>query len=179
MKKAVVGIVEAKPLADAIVSELSRIGFANDQVSVLLPDKAGRGDFIHERSTKAPEGAVIGGAALGGLGGVLGLIAGIGAVAIPGLGPFIAAGPLLSILSGAGAGAAIGGIVGALVGMGIPELEAKVYEGKLVGGNILIAVHTDSVEEAKRARQVIARGGAHDVSQVVEERLPHPHPLGP
>jgi len=143
MKKAVIGIVDNVSQAEAMVDELQRtphIGI-ND-ISVLLPDKRATHDFAHEHNTKAPEGAVTGASAGGILGGTLGLLAGIGALAIPGIGPLIAAGPVLAALSGAAAGAAVGGISGALVGMGIPEIEARSYEGKLRGGNILIAVHT-------------------------------------
>ena len=132
----------------------------------------GTKDFAHEHNTKAPEGAVAGVAGGGVVGGTIGLLAGIGALAIPGLGPFIAAGPLMAALSGAAAGAALGGVAGALVGMGIPELEAKKYEGKLRGGNVLLAVHVDDSAQQKRAEQVMKTGGAHDVSAVGESSVP-------
>src|SRR6185503_3754345 len=130
------------------------VGFTPNDVSVLFPDKQGTKDFAHEHNTKAPEGAVAGAGTGGVLGGTIGLLAGIGALAIPGLGPFIAAGPLMAALSGAAAGAAVGGITGALIGLGIPEIEAKKYEGKLRGGNILLAVHVDSSEEESRVSEI-------------------------
>src|SRR5215213_771282 len=130
-KKSVIAIVDNSSQADSVVSSLQASGISPSQISVLSPDKRGTKDFAHEHNTKAPEGAVAGAGAGGMLGGTLGLLAGIGALAIPGLGPFIAAGPLLATLSGVAAGATVGGVTGALVGMGIPEVEAKRYEGKL------------------------------------------------
>lgn len=130
MKKAVMCIVGTSEKVELVVNRLHRAGFTTNDISVLFPDKTGTRDFAHEHSTKAPEGA-IGGAGMGGVvGGTLGLLAGIGALAIPGLGPFIAAGPIMAALSGVGVGATVGGIAGALVGMGIPEIEAKRYEGR-------------------------------------------------
>src|SRR5688500_17931935 len=139
MKKAVIGILDSHAQAETVVDTLTREGFATNDISVLFPDKRGGQDFAHEHSTKAPEGAVAGVVAGSVIGGTLGLLAGIGALAVPGIGPLIAAGPVMAALSGAAAGAAVGGITGALVGMGIPEVEAKVYEGKVRGGNILVA----------------------------------------
>lgn len=127
--KAVLGLVSNHAQAEAIVDDLRNSGFANNDISALFPDKTGSRDFAHEHNTKAPEGAVAGASAGGAIGGTLGLLAGIGALAIPGLGPFIAAGPILAALSGVAAGAAVGGITGALIGMGIPELEARQFEG--------------------------------------------------
>src|SRR5688500_18842465 len=144
--KTVLGVVETQMQAESIVNALQTAGFRLNDVSALFPDKQGTKDFAHEKNTKAPEGAVTGAAGGGLLGGTIGLLAGIGALAIPGLGPFIAAGPLMAALSGAAAGATLGGLTGALVGMGIPEIEAKVYDGKVRGGNILIAVHVESPE---------------------------------
>src|ERR1700742_4582271 len=135
MKKAIIGISDSSERAEAVLENLKAAGIRSDNVSVLLPDKSGTKDFAHEHNTKAPEGAVAGAGAGGALGGTLGLLAGIGALPIRGLGPFIAAGPLMAALSGAAAGAAVGGLTGALVGMGIPEMEAKQYEGKIRGGN--------------------------------------------
>src|SRR5687768_17343989 len=132
MKASVMGIVETRDQAETILGALQQIGIASSDISILFPDKAGTRDFAHEHHTKAPEGAVAGASAGGVLGGAIGLLAGVGALAIPGLGPFIAAGPLMAALSGAAAGATAGGIVGALVGLGIPEIEAKHYEGKLI-----------------------------------------------
>ena len=175
--KSVIGIVETEPQAESIVSTLQSSGFAPTDISVLLPDKRGTRDFAHEHNTKAPEGATAGAAGGGVVGGTLGLLAGIGALAIPGLGPFIAAGPLMAALSGAAAGAAVGGIAGALIGMGIPELEAKRYEGKLRGGNLLIAVHVENSEQQKRAEETLKRGGAHDVSATSDASVPRDKPV--
>ncbi len=173
MKKAVIGIVDSVVQAEAVVGELQRTaGIGVNDISVLLPDRRASHDFAHEHHTKAPEGAVTGASAGGLLGGTLGLLAGIGALAIPGVGPLIAAGPVMAALSGAAAGAAVGGISGALVGMGIPEIEAKTYEGKLRSGNVLIAVHTDSADEQKAAREILKRGGAHDIDTTAETSLP-------
>ena len=170
--KTVIGIVDTEAQAEQVVSALQGAGIAPADVSALLPDKRGTKDFAHEHHTKAPEGAVVGAAGGGALGGTLGLLAGVGALAIPGLGPFIAAGPLLAALSGAAAGAAVGGVAGALVGLGIPELEAKKYEGKLKGGNILLAVHVDSSDEQKRVEEILKRSNAHDISATSEASVP-------
>jgi hypothetical protein len=172
MTKAVIGIVETYGQAEAIVAQLQRGGFSTDDISVLFPDKQGTRDFAHEKSTKAPEGATVGVSAGGVIGGTLGLLAGIGALAIPGLGPFIAAGPIMAALSGAAAGAAVGGVAGALIGLGIPEIEAKKYEGKVRGGNILIAVHTESSQGRKAAEDALERCGAHDISTKSEVAVP-------
>jgi hypothetical protein len=172
MKTTVMGIVETREQAEIILGTLQQAGIAPSDVSILFPDKGGTRDFAHEHNTKAPEGAVAGTATGGVLGGTLGLLTGIGALAIPGLGPFIAAGPLMAALSGAAAGAAMGGVVGALVGMGIPEIEAKRYEGKVKGGNILIAVHVETSEARDRVRQVLKDRGAHDVTGTSEASVP-------
>lgn len=176
MKKAVMCIVQRQDQAEAIVSQLQRTGFTPNDISVLFPDKQGTKDFAHEHNTKAPEGAVAGAGTGGVLGGTIGLLAGIGALAIPGLGPFIAAGPLMGALSGAALGAGVGGLAGALIGMGIPEVEAKMYEGKIKGGNLLIAVHTESAEQRKRAEEVFKSMRADDISTVTETSVPHSHP---
>jgi uncharacterized protein YcfJ len=170
--KVVIGIVDGEVQAENIVQRLTQQGFSNSDISVIFPDKSGTRDFAHEHNTKAPEGAVAGGVTGGVVGGTIGLLAGIGALAIPGLGPFIAAGPLMAALSGSAAGAAVGGITGALIGLGIPEIEAKKYEGKLRGGNVLIAAHVDSSDEEKLAKDVFAREGAHDVSSTSEASVP-------
>lgn len=172
MKKAVIGIIDTTSRAEAIVSELERAGFQTSDISVLFPDKSGTRDFAHEKNTKAPEGAIAGASTGGVVGGALGLLAGIGALAIPGLGPFIAAGPLMAALSGAAAVATVGGIAGALIGVGIPELEAKRYEGKIRGGNILIAVHVENGDAQKRAEQVLHAQSAHDISSTSEASVP-------
>jgi len=174
MKKAVMCIVQRPDQAESIVSQLQTSGFTPNDISVLLPDKKGTRDFAHEHNTKAPEGAVAGAGTGGVLGGTIGLLAGLGALAIPGLGPFIAAGPLMGALSGAAMGAGVGGLAGALIGMGIPEIEAKKYEGKIKGGNILIAVHTDAPEERKRAEGVFKNARAEDIVAVTEQSVPGP-----
>ena len=176
MKKAVMCIVQRQDQAEAIVNQLQTAGFTPNDISVLFPDKTGTKDFAHEHNTKAPEGAVAGAGTGSVLGGTLGLLAGIGALAIPGFGPFIAAGPLLAALSGAAIGAGVGGFTGALIGMGIPEIEAKKYEGKIRGGNILIAVHTESAEARKRAEEIYETARAEDISTVTEAAVPAGHP---
>src|ERR1700675_4888895 len=152
MKTSVYCIATTEGQADRIVRELQTVGFANDDISVLFPDTRGSRDLGHEKHSKAPEGVTTGASTGGILGGALGWLAGIGTLAIPGVGPFIAAGPILAALSGAAIGGTVGGVTGALVGLGIPELEAKRYEGKIKDGNILISVHTDSSEEITRAK---------------------------
>ena len=164
MKNTVIGIVESQVQAERIVDELQTNGVAVSDISVLFPDKRGTKDFAHEHNTKAPEGAIAGVGAGGAVGGTLGLLAGIGALAIPGVGPLIAAGPLMAALSGVAAGAAVGGVTGALIGLGIPEIEAKTYDGKIRGGNILIAAHTTNGDNERRAKQVLEKNGAHDIS---------------
>ena len=172
MNKAVMCIVQTRPQAEAIVQDLQAAGFSSNDISVLFPNKEGTKDFAHEHNTKAPEGAVTGASAGGVVGGTLGLLAGIGALAIPGIGPFIAAGPLLAALSGAAAGATVGGITGALIGMGIPEIEAKRYEGKVKGGNLLISVHTETDDQQKRAEQLFKRAQAEDICSTTEAAVP-------
>jgi hypothetical protein len=171
MEKAVFGIAQTESQAANIVDQLRAAGFSNNDISVLFPDKQGTKDFAHEQHTKAPEGAATGAGTGGVLGGVFGWLVGIGSLAIPGLGPFIAAGPIMAALSGAAAGAAIGGISGALIGMGIPEYEAKRYEGKVKSGNILISVHTEDSNERARAKDIFERSGAEDISYTGEARV--------
>jgi tetrahydromethanopterin S-methyltransferase subunit C len=146
---------------------------------VLLPDKQGTRDFAHEKNTKAPEGSAVGATAGGTIGGALGLLAGIGSLAIPGLGPLIAAGPILATLSGGAAGAAVGALTGALIGLGIPEIEAKQYESKIKGGNILISVHAESSEQRSNAKQVLERCGASDVVTTGEKGVPSKQQAAP
>jgi len=172
MNKAVIGIVQTVAHAERIVGNLRSSGLRTEDISVLFPNRSGSKAFAHEQHTKAPEGGVGGAGAGGVLGGTLGLLAGIGALAIPGLGPFIAAGPLMAALSGVAAGATVGGITGALIGLGIPEIEAKVYEGKIRGGNVLIAVHSPDAEMRKRATESMKADGAQDVSTVQEATVP-------
>ncbi|MDB6122085.1 MAG: hypothetical protein JWQ71_1078 [Pedosphaera sp.] len=163
-RKSVFCIAQSDAQAINIVQQLKTAGFRPDDISVLFPDKQGTRDFAHEQQTKAPEGAVTGASTGGVLGGALGWLAGIGALAIPGVGPFIAAGPIMAALGGAAVGAAVGGITGALVGMGIPEYEAKRYEGKIRSGNILISVHSDTAKNADKARTIFEKAGAQDIS---------------
>lgn len=170
--KAVFCIVPDVSRASRLVGELQSAGFSNNDISVLMPDKATTRDFAHKHATKAPEGAATGGAAGGVLGGALGLLVGIGSLAIPGAGPFIAAGPLMSMLGGAAVGAAVGGLAGTLVGLGLPEYEAKRFEGKISGGNILISVHSDQPEETRRAKEIFERGGAEDIAIAGEANVP-------
>ncbi len=171
-KKSVIGLVGSQLRAEGIVAELQRQGFSASDISVLFPDKRGTRDFAHEQHTKAPEGAVVGAGAGGLIGGTLGLLAGIGALAIPGVGPFIAAGPIMAALSGAAAGATAMGIAGALVGMGIPEIEAKQYEGKIRDGNILLSVHVGDSEKRTHAKSILENGGASEVKVIGEESVP-------
>src|SRR5438552_17784064 len=170
-KKSVFCLVSDEGQACRVIEDLQGAGFSNSDISVLLPDKSGTKDFVHEKGTKAPEGATTGGVAGGVLGGALGWLAGIGSLAIPGLGPFIAAGPIMAALSGAAVGAAAGGIVGALAGMGIPEYEAKRYEGKVKEGNILISVHSDNSEETKKAKEIFERDGGCDIATAGESSV--------
>jgi hypothetical protein len=152
------------------VEALKAAGFSNNDVSVLFPENQGTKDFAHEKNTKAPEGATTGAGTGAVLGGGLGWLVGIGALAIPGLGPFIAAGPIVAALAGVGVGGAIGGLTGALIGMGIPEYEAKRYEGRVKDGGILLSVHSDTSEEIKRAKEILERTGAQDISSTGEAR---------
>ena len=163
-KKAVFCIARDVTQAGRIVDDLKVAGFSNNDISVLLPDKGTTRDFAHEHNTKAPEGAATGGAAGGVLGGALGWLVGVGSLAIPGVGPFIAAGPLMAALGGAAVGGAVGGLLGGLVGLGIPEFEAKRYEGKIRGGNVLVSVHSETSDETKRAKAIFERAGAEDIS---------------
>ncbi len=172
MKKAVFCTATTQTQAETIVNQLRAAGFVDNDISVLFPDKRGTRDFAHEHNTKAPEGAVAGAGTGGLLGGTLGLLAGIGVLAIPGLGPFIAAGPIMAALSGAAAGATVGGVTGALVGMGIPEIEAKHYEGKLRDGNILVSVHTEDSKQRDAAKAIFERSGAKDVASTTEAHAP-------
>jgi hypothetical protein len=168
VEKAVFGIAKNEPQAVVIANALKAAGFSNNDVSVLFPDKSGTRDFAHEQHTKAPEGAAAGAGTGAVLGGAFGWLVGIGALAIPGVGPFIAAGPIMAALAGAGVGAAAGGLTGALVGMGIPEYEAKRYEGRVKDGNILMSVHTRNGEERDRAKEIFKNAGAEDISYTGE-----------
>lgn len=162
--KSVYAIATSEGQANQIVDSLTNSSFSANDISVLFPDKDSTHEFSHEKNTKAPEGGLTGAATGGVLGGALGLLAGIGALAIPGVGPFIAAGPLLAALSGAAAGATVGGIAGGLIGLGIPELEAKRYENRLAEGNILISVLAVSGDDVTRAKKILDNAGAEDIS---------------
>src|SRR3954447_19179230 len=167
---AVFGIYPDRVSVEEAVEHLRNAGFRGTDVSVLFSDNQGTKDFAHEKNTKAPEGATTGAAAGGLAGGVLGWLTGIGALAIPGLGPLIAAGRIVAALAGAGALGAVGGIIGALSGMGIPEYEAKRYEGRIREGGILLSVHCDSADWVKRAKEILDLTGAQDVASAGEER---------
>jgi len=171
-EKAVFGIARSESQAAKIANDLKAAGFSENDVSVLFPDKTGTRDFAHEQHTKAPEGAATGASTGAVLGGTLGWLVGIGSLAIPGLGPFIAAGPIMAALAGAAGGAAAGGLTGALIGLGIPEYEAKRYEGKLKQGNILLSVHTDDNDERDQAKQILEAEGAEDISYTGESSVP-------
>ncbi len=165
---AVFGIYPTINSAEEAVDTLIEAGFPSSDISVLLPDNQGTRDFATQKETKAPEGATTGGTTGGIIGGTLGVLAGIGALAIPGLGPFIAAGPIMAGLAGLGVGGAVGGLIGALVGMGIPEYEAKRYEGHVKNGGILLSVHCDTSEEISSAKELLKTTGANDISSTGE-----------
>src|SRR5258705_171417 len=159
----IMGICSSYQEAECAVEGLREAGFRNTDISVMFPENMGTKDFAHEKGTKAPEGAAAGTGTGMVLGGALGWLAGIGTLAIPGVGPFIAAGPIMAALSGAAVGGAVGGITGALIGMGIPELEAKRYEGKIKQGNILLSVHADNRDETKKAKEIFEQAGAKEI----------------
>jgi hypothetical protein len=164
------GIYPDQTSVEEAVDTFKRAGFRNTDISVLFPENSGTKDFAHEKHTKAPEGAATGGLSGGIIGGALGWLVGIGALAIPGIGPFVAAGPIVAVLSGVGVGGALGGLAGALIGVGIPEYEARRYEGRIRNGGILISVHCDSSDWIKRAREVLEETGATDISTSSEAR---------
>jgi hypothetical protein len=171
-KSSVLCIAKSRMQAEGIVERLQTAGFRTSEISVLMPDTGGRHDFGHVKATKAPEGATTGAAAGGVAGGVLGLLAGIGALAIPGVGPLIAAGPIMAALSGAAVGATTGGVVGGLVGLGIPEIEAKRYEEKLKAGNYVVAVDADDRDEVNRAKEIFKDEGAEDITSSSLSKAP-------
>ena len=170
-KKSVICIATSQAQAAQIVDLLKQEGFSNNDISALFPDRTGTRDFAYEKGTKAPEGAATGAGTGIVLGGALGWMAGIGALAIPGVGPIVAAGPLAAALSGAAVGGTVGGVAGALVGLGIPEYQAKRYEGKLKEGGILISVHTEASEEVKVAKELFERAGAKDIASTGESSV--------
>lgn len=165
---AVFGIYKTPATAEAAVDHLLSKGFTNESISVLLPDDESTRAFAHQKSTKAPEGTTAGVTTGGVVGGTLGLLAGIGALAIPGVGPLIAAGPIMAALAGLGVGGAIGGLLGALVGMGIPEYEAKRYEGAVKNGGTLLSVHCDTSDQIDIAKAALKETGASDISSTGE-----------
>jgi hypothetical protein len=164
----VYGIYKTVAAAEAGVDALRSASFRAEDISALLPDNRSNKEFAHKKETKAPEGTAAGATTGAVVGGALGWLVGIGALAIPGMGPFIAAGPIMAALSGIGAGGVVGGLVGALVGMGIPEYEAKRYEGMIRDGGILLSVHCDDSHWVKRAKDILERTGAQDVSSAGE-----------
>ena len=164
----VFGIFGTLTELERAVSQLKDAGFRNSDISVLFPDQQGTRDFAHEKNTKAPEGAVTGAGTGLALGGALGWLVGIGALAIPGLGPLIAAGPIMAALAGASVGGVVGGMTGALVGMGIPEYEAKRYEGMVKNGKYLVSVHSDSSEWTSKGKKILEAAGGQDVASAGE-----------
>jgi hypothetical protein len=165
------GIYRSNSAAEVAVDRLTAAGFSKQDVSVLMADRKGSKDFAAEKNTKAPEGATTGVGVGGAVGGTLGLLAGLGALAIPGVGPLIAAGPIMGALAGLGVGGTVGGLVGALVGLGIPEYEAKRYEGRVKDGGVLLSVHCDSSEEISRAKDILKKTGADDISSSGEKSV--------
>jgi hypothetical protein len=161
---AVFGIYKSSAQAELAVDRILAAGFSNNDISVLLPDSQSSKEFAHEKNTKAPEGTATGVTAGGVVGGTLGLLAGIGALAIPGVGPLIAAGPIMGALAGLGVGGAVGGLIGALVGMGIPEYEAKRYEGRVKDGGVLLSVHCNTSDEISSAKELLKDTGAEDIA---------------
>lgn len=166
---AVFGLYPNRTAVEEAVEHIRSAGFRSTDISVLFPDNAGTKDFAHEKNTKAPEGVTTGVVSGGIAGGVLGWLTGIGALAIPGLGPFIAAGPIVAALAGAGAIGTLGGIIGALAGMGIPEYEAKRYEGRIRDGGVLLSVHCDTSDWVKRAKDILHQTGGQDVASAGEK----------
>lgn len=164
-------IFPTRAAAESAVDRLLAAGFSNEDVSVLMADTNSTREFATEKNTKAPEGTTTGGVVGGAIGGTLGLLAGIGALAIPGVGPLIAAGPIMATLAGLGVGGAVGGLVGALVGLGIPEYEAKRYEGRVKDGGILVSVHCDTSDEISRAKDVLKQAGGEDIASSGEKSV--------
>jgi ActD protein len=166
----VFGIFSTKEQVDTAVDEMKREGFRNADISVLFPYNEGTKDFALKKGTKAPEGAAAGATSGAVIGGALGWLAGIGVLAIPGVGPFIAAGPIMALLGGVGAGAAVGGLTGALIGMGIPEYVATRYEGRIKGGCILLSVHADDSKWIQKAKKILEQTGGDDIASTGETR---------
>lgn len=162
--KSVFGVYNSRVATENGLTALQNAGFTSSDVSILLPENLGPRELVTQKETKAPEGTATGAGSGAVIGGALGWLVGIGALAIPGLGPFIAAGPIMAALAGIGAGGVVGGIVGGLVGLGIPEYEAKRYETRLRKGGILLSVHCDTSEEIKRAKHLLEQTGAEDIA---------------
>lgn len=162
--RSVFGIYLTRSNVESAVNALKDVGFLNSNISILLPENIQSGELTTEQSTKAPEGAAVGAGSGAAVGGAMGWLAGVGALAIPGIGPVIAAGPLVAALAGIGIGGALGGFAGSLVGVGIPEYEAKRYEGRLLKGGILVAVHCETSQDADRAKEVFQASGAQDIA---------------
>jgi hypothetical protein len=168
-RKVVFGIYSSVSAVDRAVDQFKLENFRNEDISVLMPSSDGSADFAHKKATKAPEGATTGATTGAILGGGLGWLVGLGALAIPGIGPFVAAGPIMAALAGAGLGGAVGGIAGALIGMGIPEYEAKRYADFVKNGGILLSVPVDDSEWSTRAKDILERTGAKDIAGSTEE----------
>ena len=181
-KKSVLGIYATRPGTENAIAAFREAGFANTDISLLLPESLGSKELVTQKETKAPEGASVGAGSGAVIGGALGWLAGIGALAIPGLGPFIAAGPIMATLAGIGVGGAVGGFSGLLIGLGLPEYEAKHYEARMQKGGILLSVHCESSDEIDRAKRIMERAGAEDISVVSEPSgksdIPEAHRAG-
>jgi hypothetical protein len=180
---AVYGIYTSRPRVEEAVEALKDAGFRNEDISVLLPEGGGNKEFAVEKGTKAPEGGATGGISGAAIGGALGWLVGIGSLAIPGVGPFIAAGPIVAALAGAGAGGTVGWIAGVLIGMGIPEYEANRYEGRIKEGGILLSVHADDSDWKNKGKEILKRTGAEDIGTKGEagadyDKSNRPHPKG-
>lgn len=167
----VYGIYATRQDAEVAIDSMRASGFGAQDISVLFPDNEGTKDIGHEKHTKAPEKATAGAAIAGLAGGAIGWLVGIGALAIPGVGPFVAAGPLMGALAGLGAGSVVGGLAGALIGMGIPEYEAKRYEGRIRSGGILLSVHCDNDLMIGRAKEMLRHTGAEDIAAAEEGKV--------
>jgi hypothetical protein len=165
---AVFGLFKTVADSERAVDTLRSAGYATNDISVLLADAQTSHDFAHEKNTKAPEGTAAGVTTGGVIGGTLGLLVGLGTLAIPGFGILLVAGPIVATLAGLGAGGAAGGIIGALVGMGIPEYEAKRYEGHVKNGGVLMSVHCETPIAVDRAKELLRGCGAEDVSATTE-----------
>lgn len=167
---AVFGIYSTRAEVEHAIEEMKRANFRNADISVLFPENESTKDFAISKGTKAPEGTATGAASGAVIGGALGWLVGIGMIAIPGIGPFIAAGPIVAALSGVGIGGAVGGLTGALIGMGIPEYEAKRYEGRVKNGGILVSVHADDSKWTKLAKEILERTGAEHIASTGEAK---------